>query len=428
MKKISSTCLVMIAFISIANAQTIVNGELKSLLEKSLTYFPKVKEVEQSVQLAENKLKLTELNKYPDVTLDASYAYVKPKIEVAFGENTFQFAPVHNVSGAINGTYILADFGRLKANIEKSKLELQSAHHVAAQLNSSLFSQISQLYFQIVYAQKAIQIQDQVIALLNENKKVIDAQLSNGNAIQLDALTMQSKIDNEINRKIDLETNLKKLLNLLKYATGVDNVKEGNLVLSVKEYTLDEALTNALAHNPTLAIARDKQSMAKTDVAISKLTDKPVIAAKASVGSRNGYLPTINDPRFNYNAGVGMSIPLFNGGKNKQFVKLQEKGLELSETSIESLVHDTEKDLQAALIEINSSKNRIKNAGTQIQQAALAQQLSVSKLKNGTTTPLEVTSTNADYQKALLNQLQFQYQLCNAQIELLRLMGEKLVD
>jgi outer membrane protein len=91
-------------------------------------------------------------------------------------------------------------------------------------------------------------------------------------------------------------------------------------------------------------------------------------------------------------------------------------------------VHDTEKDLQAALIDINSSRNRIKNASTQIQQAALAQQLSASKLKNGTTTPLEITSTNADYQKALLNQLQFQYQLCNAQIELLRVMGAELVD
>jgi outer membrane protein TolC len=398
------------------------------LLEKSLTYFPKVKEVEQSVQLAENKLKLTELNKYPDFTIDASYAYVKPKIEVAFGENTFQFAPVHNISGAINGTYILADFGRLKANIEKSKLELQSAHHVAAQLKNSLFAQVSQLYFQIAYAQKAIQIQDQVITLLNENKKVVDAQLANGNAIQLDALTMQSKIDNEINRKIDLETNLKKLLNLLKYATGVDTIKEGQLVLTVKEYTLDEALSYALAHNPSLAIARDKQSIAKSDVTISQLADKPVIGARAAVGSRNGYLPAINEPRFNYNAGVGLSIPLFNGGKNKQLVKLQEKGLELSETNIVSLVHDTEKDLQAALIDINSSKSRIKNAATQIQQALLAQQLSASKLKNGTTTPLEITSTNADYQKALLNQLQFQYQLCNAQIELLRVMGAELVD
>jgi hypothetical protein len=74
--------------------------------------------VEQSVQLAENKLKLTTLNKYPDITIDASYAYVQPKIEVPFGATNFQFAPVNNVSGAFNASYALIDFGRLKANIE----------------------------------------------------------------------------------------------------------------------------------------------------------------------------------------------------------------------------------------------------------------------------------------------------------------------
>jgi len=52
----------------------------------------------------------------------------------------------------------------------------------------------------------------------------------------------------------------------------------------------------------------------------------------------------------------------------------------------------------------------------------------VSKLKNGTVTPIEITSTNADYQRALLNQLQYQYQLCNAQLELIKLMGVELVD
>ena len=39
---------------------------------------------------------------------------------------------------------------------------------------------------------------------------------------------------------------------------------------------------------------------------------------------------------------------------------------------------------------------------------------------------VEITSTNADYQRALLNQLQ--YQLCNAQLELIKLMGVELVD
>lgn len=428
MKKVLTTSFAIVVFGLFGNAQNLVNSELKSLLQKSLTYFPKVKEVEESVQLAENKLKLVELNKYPDVTIDASYAYVRPKIEVPFGENSFQFAPVHNVSGALNGSYALFDFGRLKASIEKSKLELQAAHHIAAQLQNSLFTQISQLYFQIVYAQKAIQIQNQVLDLFYENKKVIDAQLLNGNAIQLDALTIQSKIDNELNRKIDLETNLKKLLNLLKYATGVDTIKEGELVLSLKNYTYDEAFQNALNHNPNLAIAKDKISIAKSDVAISKLTAQPFIGARASVGSRNGYLPAINDPRFNYNAGIGFSVPLFNGGKTKQLIKVQEKGLAISESNVAVVLHDTEKDIQAALIDINSSQSRILNAKSQIEQAALAQKLSVSKLKNGTATPIEISSSNADYQKALLNQLQYQYQLCNAQIELLKVMGLDILN
>ena len=419
--------LVISAYTS-SMAQGLINGELKNLLNQSLQYFPKVKEVQQSVQLAEDKLALTELNKYPDITMDASYAYVKPKIEVAFGEKTFQFAPVHNVSGALNGTYTLFDFGRLESAIQKAKLELQTSKHVAEQLKHSLFFQISQLYYQIIYAKKAIEIQNQVLQLVTENKTIIETQLKNGNAIQLDLLTIQSKIDNELNRKIDLETNLQKLLNLLNYATGVNAIKETQLSVSLKNYTSEEAMQMALIHNPSIAIAKDKVNVTKADVAITKLNERPYVGMKASVGSRNGYLPQINDPRFNYNAGIGFSVPLFNGGKIKQQIKIQERSLALSETNVASQIHDFEKDIQAALIDIQSNQARIKNAATQIEQAALAQKLSVSKLKNGTATPIEITSTNADYQRALLNQLQYQYQLCNAQLELIKLMGMELVD
>jgi outer membrane protein TolC len=152
------------------------------------------------------------------------------------------------------------------------------------------------------------------------------------------------------------------------------------------------------------------------------------VGLKASMGSRNGYLPAINDPRFNYNAGIGFSLPLFNGGKTKQQIKIQEHNLSLSETNVSSLLSELEKDITAAMIDIESNEKRIKNAATQIEQAALAQKLSVSKLKNGTATPLEITSTNSDYQRALLNQLQYQYQLCNAQLELIKLTGINLID
>ncbi len=427
MKKLILLFLVVLHFAN-AQAQNLINKELKNLLNQSLTYFPKVKEVEQSVQMAQDKLALTELNKYPDLTLDASYAYMQPKIEVPFGDKTFQFAPEHNVSGALNGSYTLFDFGRLAASIEKAKLELQTSKQVAKQLEHSLFFQISQLYYQIIYAKKAIDIQNEVVGLLTENKTVVEAQLKNGNAIQLDLLTIQSKIDNENNRKIDLETNLNKLFNLLKYATGVNNIQEGQLTIALKNYNFEEALQMAIQNNPSLAIAKSKVNVAKAEVAIAKLNELPFIGLKASVGSRNGYLPQINDPRFNYNAGIGFSLPLFNGGKTKQQIKIQERAVALNETGVAAQLHDFEKDIQAALIDIKSNERRIKNAASQIEQAALAQKLSVSKLKNGTTTPIELTSTNADYQRALLNQLQYQYQLCNAQLELVKLMGLDLVD
>lgn len=423
MKKIVLCIAVVMGAHTAAFAQGFINEELKNLLNQSLLYFPKVKEVQQSVQLAEDKLALTELNKYPDITFDASYAYVQPKIEVAFGEKTFQFSPEHNVSGAINGSYIIFDFGRLQSNIQKAKLELQTSKHTAEQLKHSLFFQISQLYYQIIYVKKAIEIQDQVLQLLNENKMMVETQLKNGNAIQFDLLTIQSKIDNELNRKIDLETSVQKLLNLLKYATGVNTISASQLSVTLKNYTLDEALQIATLHNPGIAIARDKVGVAKAEVAIMKLNEKPIVGMKASVGSRNGYLPQIQDPRFNYNAGIGFSVPLFNGGKTKQQIKIQERSLALNETNVIAQLHDFEKDIQATLIDIKSNENRIKNAASQIEQAALAQKLSVSKLKSGTATPIEITSSNTDYQRALLNQLQYQYQLCNAQLELIKLMG-----
>ena len=428
MKKLVLCMVIVMGTNKFTIAQGLINAELKNLLNQSLLYFPKVKEVQQSVQLAEDKLALTELNKYPDITLDASYAYVQPKIEVAFGEKTFQFSPEHNVSGAINGSYILFDFGRLQSNIQKAKLELQTSKHTAEQLKHSLFFQISQLYYQIIYVKKAIEIQDQVLQLLNENKTIVETQLKNGNAIQFDLLTIQSKIDNELNRKIDLETSVQKLLNLLKYATGVNTISESQLSVALKNYTLDEAIQIATLHNPSIAIAKDKVGVSKAEVAIMKLNEKPIVGMKASVGSRNGYLPQIQDPRFNYNAGIGFSVPLFNGGKTKQQIKIQERNLALSETNIIAQLHDFEKDIQAALIDIKSNESRIKNAASQIAQAALAQKLSVSKLKNGTAAPIEITSTNTDYQRALLNQLQYQYQLCNAQLELIKLMGMEWIN
>ena len=79
-----------------STAQTTAPKELKSLAEASFNHFPKIKEAENLVEIASEKIKLVTLNKQPDVTADAGYTYIRPKIELPINGEKFQFAPLNN--------------------------------------------------------------------------------------------------------------------------------------------------------------------------------------------------------------------------------------------------------------------------------------------------------------------------------------------
>ncbi|MFX6277448.1 TolC family protein, partial [Acinetobacter baumannii] len=86
--------------------------------------------------------------------------------------------------------------------------------HNASAARSALAAQVATIYYNIVFLQKAITIQDSVLAFLAENKKIVDAKIKDGEALKLDMLNIQANIDNEENKKIDLTNSLAKQINL----------------------------------------------------------------------------------------------------------------------------------------------------------------------------------------------------------------------
>lgn len=404
-------------------AQVTVNSELKGLINQSFTYFPKVKEAENTIATAQEKISLTTLNKLPDVTADASYAYVRPKIELPINGDKFQFAPLHNFSGSVNATYALFDFGRLQANIERSKDDLQLAKHNADNVKAQLANQVANVYYNIIYVQKAISIQDSVLAFLQENRKIVESQLQNGTALKIDLLNIQASIDNEENRKIDLKNTLQKQWNLLEYTTGLKQNKGTGFDFDVNLTDASSALSLAQTNNLDFAMARDKIKQSQSDLAITTLAEKPMVGLKAAAGLKNGYVPYIGDMRFNYMAGVSFTMPIYNGGKIKQQQKLQKNIIKQNELAVESLSSNYKKDIEQALTDIATNLERIRNTRGQTEQAKAAQILAANKLKSGTGTNLEITNAATNVQRAALTKLQYEYQLCMAKLELTRLMG-----
>lgn len=421
--------LTLSVFVFSAEIFAQANAELKTIINNSFKFFPNAIEAENTIRTAEEKLVLTKLNNSPSIAAYGGYSYAAPVPEFEFGPNKVQFQPHNNFNTNVSGLCTIYDFGRLKANIEKSKADLVLTKHNVESLQFQLANQISSIYYNIIYIKKAITIQDTILAFLGENKKIVETKLNNGDALKFDVLNIQASIDNEENRKVDLSNLLQKQLYLLEYSSGYKSISSSvfDFNSGTASNLLDAVQAKEIAtkNNIDFLIAKDKMQQAISDLEIIKLQEKPTINSNAALGFRNGFAPDIFQFRFNYLAGVGINIPLYTGGKMKQSVKLQQTLIKQNELAIKSLEATHLKDIQQTLKDIATNKQRIYNTKGQIEQAQYAQRLASVRFTNGVGTNLELINASSNVQRALLTKLQYEFQLCLANVELAKLLGER---
>ena len=399
-----------------SNAQEKINDDLNSLINNSFHYFSKSKEIENNVITAQEKVKLAEMSRNPEIEVAASYNYIMPKISFPINGKEIQFAPVNNISSSIGSSYNVFDFGRFKASVSKAKAELQYSKDNVEYAKHQLANQVAIVYYNIIYYKKAVAIQDSIISYFKENKKFIANKVKNGDMLELDVYNLQSNIDFEENKKVDLTTALKKQFELLEYLTGN---KESNGT----SFDFDASTEINSSGNPELTLAKDKIKIAQQDLISLKLNNKPTAGIRAGAGFRNGFVPEVENLRFNYMAGLFLNIPISNFGKTKQQIKLQQTIVKQSELNQESLINANKKDINQTMIDISADTERIKNCKSQIEACNKSLQITTSRYKNGVATYLDVANAVTNLQKASLFQLQYEYQLCLAKIEMSRLTG-----
>jgi outer membrane protein TolC len=338
---------------------------------------------------------------------------------------TLQFQPNNNLNANITANYVLLDFGRLKSAFDKSKEELNYSKQNTLFNKSQLAAQVANIYYNIIYLKKAIIIQDSIIHYFEQNRDVIQSKLSNGDALKVDLLNMQASIDNEINRKVDIENSLQKQLNLLEYTTGKRLVNQSDLSFAIKDVTTDEYINLAESQNVEYALMKSKISQSEFDLKLNRRQLTPTLNATAAAGFRNGYQPDINENRFNYLAGLSLNVPIFSGLKTRSQTGVATYNLKQTELGLVSLKNTYKRDIKQTLSEIESNKIKLKNVESQIKSAQSVYQLTQVRYGNGVATFLDLSFASTSLQRALLNKLQYEFQLCCAKIELARLIGEK---
>ncbi len=417
----------LIAITLSAIAQVTTNNELKGLIDGSFSYYPRIKEALNQVEIAQQGLDLAKTN-FPNIDGEASYTYIQPKITLPFPINgetvNFQFAPVNAYDAHVGANYLVLDFGRLKASIDKSKSDLKYSIDNVGNVQTQLASQVTTVYYNIIYLKKAIAVEDSVLNFLDSNKSIAQDRLKNGDAIKLDVLNLQAQIDAEQNHREDLLNNLQKQITLLQYTSGKTNVSDTTFDFTIAEQPVTDALTAAQTSAPDFILAQDRVEQAKANLSITSLNDKPSLSAGANVGVKDGYVPDVNQPRFNYAAGVTLKVPIYNA-KTKKQISIAQSQIKQSQLAQETLSNDYEKNIEQSLTDIKTNAEKINNMQSQIQTALSAEQIASSRYLNGIGLNTDITDAAVNLERAQLTQLQYEYQLCLAKIEYARLTGYK---
>lgn len=414
-----------------ASAQVATNNDLKNLINQSFSYFPKFKELEQAVTINEQKVDLAATANKPVVNAVGNYTYVAPVAEIPFPDgngNTkiVKFQPNHNINGGVQIIAPIYDFGKTKLEIERARQDVQQAKTNIEYSKAQLAAQVANIYYTIIYLQQAITVQDSVITVLEANRKLMEDKFKRGDALRLDVLTIQNNIDLEQNRKTDLQNQLQKQNNLLQFATGRNATPAiQTFDFSVPVQSDSNALHIAQANNYDYVLAQERIKAAELDVAIARLGNKPVLTANGQGGVRNGYQPNIGEIRPNYSLGVNVSVPLYNGGRTKKQVALAESVVKQNQLAVESLNNQYQRDIQQALTDVRSNQERLNTVQEQINIAKEALRVTQTRYTNGIATNVDLLNANSNLQRVQLAQIQYQYQLTLAEVELARLMGVK---
>ncbi len=253
--------------------------------------------------------------------------------------------------------------------------------------------------------------------------------MKQGDALDYDQVAIQVRYKNAESRLVDLQTQLERQYIYLSSLIGKDahgSIPTGtDFNLGTVDLSVDGALAQAQISNYDIKVLKDRDLIAERSL--------PVLAANAQVGIRNGYLPRINgetppitdDFKFNSVVGVKLTIPVYTGHRGAFQTEAAKINREMLKYSVDVTNQTLKRDLEAAQNDYNSAKNKLELSERNVFQAQYALKLANTRYQNGVLTNVEIEAAQTALKDAQFTQLQYQYQMALAKLEMSRLSGVK---
>ncbi len=410
-----------------------LGGTVQAVLDAN----PGVTNLTELANAAGSRLSQTQAGYLPQVTGSATYTRLDPVSQAVFGGQQIAFVPHNNYDFHITAQYELYDFGKRAASTEVSRSQVTTAQDNIEVARRDLAFNAAQVYYNILFYRESIRVQDQQIASLvahrNEMQKRVDA----GVSTRFDVTTTDVRITQAQNTKLDLQNQLRnqqvQLARLLHKPQQTDTQVRGRLEYNPQPVNLEAELAKAAANRPEVKLSRDAEATAELQAKLIDKSNLPVLGAGVQAGGKNGYLipnvetsEALNRIRFNTVGVVQLSVPIYDGNKNKK----QRVEAAANYRSAQARTQDTQEQIRAdvrqAANNMEFSQARYNNALQQVAQATDALTRAEGRYRYGVGQNLDVLDAETQLAQSRLARAQAMYNYTLGQFQLRRATGEQI--
>ncbi len=429
MKKLIFSVLMIVYGVSVSAQQNpITDTTLKSLIQKAVANFPRIRELQEQLLVSDVKSQILRSNYQPTLSGDASYRFMAPSPAISFNGKDIRFQPYNNYTAGLTVNQMVYDFGKTRTQLDRNNIEQSLTQDNIDNNKNSIAYLVTQVYYNILFTANAIRVQEDQLKTLKENERIIKAKLKNGDAIEYDLLTTQVRTSNSDNVLKELQGNQEKNFISLEWLTGTnieDNVGGSSFEENIPLLTTAGNWKN---NNPEAKLINRRMELLDYDRQLAMVNNRPSIFASANGGVRNGIQPEINQIKLAGGAGVGINVPIFSASRPKLQQKLTDVQLQTAKLSLNTLEASINKDLASVQQDYKTLAQKLENSKLTVQQANRAYSLAQTRYKEGLITNVELILIQSSVEDADLSVLRYRFLMLMDKLESHKIVGTKLYE
>lgn len=403
---------------------------LETAVGRALAHYPTIKAAAAAEAEARATLGEAQAARLPDVQVRGStIQYQKPTLVSPIHAFVPGLTPPFDetlLQSTVTGSYTLFDGGARTARIDRARSELDASAAASRSAEDLVIAQVVASYSRVLGRSRTLDAHDRRIVALEAERGRVEQLRNVGRAADLEVLRVAAALETaradrvQIAEALDTaERDLARLVGADPEETRAARLDPMGLV-DPRVPQRETLVASALRASPVVEVARHRLAAADAAIRTVESARWPQLQA---VGSFVGFGSAAGHFTSEWNTGVQVVYPLFNGGATGQRIARARAAREAAAEQVRALELQIGGEVDRALSALREASARVASIESAIRQFTEVARIEQLRLDTGTGTQTDYLAAEVDLLTARATLADLQYAEVVARVELARATG-----